>query len=187
MAAESLVAFCRAVRERSTENRDAMHRLMAGRLIGNAVGVFRQELDSLVRVLYLLSIRDKAYRQKLIDDTVAGKRWRRRDSKAYVTDREMVDAANRMHGWAESVYRFGCAFIHLSKLHDYHTTDPFLALPAEERAQLLDHLRRYHGGPDGGAPIFADIVPYLPRVLDKISSNLKVYIADLSKQKNLES
>jgi hypothetical protein len=183
----SLATFCRTVKMRSAENREAMSRLVAGALFGNAIGVLRQELDSLIRVMYLLNVGDKTYRQKLIDDTVAGRRWRRRDSKAYITDREMVEAANRMHGWSKSVYRFGCAFIHLSKLHDYHTKDPFIALPEEERTQILDHLRRYHGGLHGEHPTFADVVPYLPRVLDKISSNLEVYVSDLLKQKNLDT
>jgi hypothetical protein len=38
-----------------------------------------------------------------------------------MTDREMIVIAHELQGWTQSVYKFGCAFIHLSSLHDYTT------------------------------------------------------------------
>jgi hypothetical protein len=74
--------------------------------------------------------------------------------------------------WTQSVYKFGCAFIHLSALHDYENRDPIGLLPETERSDLIAHCRNYHGGPIQEAPTFRDFVPYLPDVLKKISSNL---------------
>ena len=96
-----------------------------------------------------------------------------------MTDREMLEIAHGLQGWTQSVYKFGCAFIHLSSLHDYNDRDPLELLPALEREDLLQHCRHYHGGPSGPDPSFSDLVPYLPRVLEKIASNLEHYLAEL--------
>ena len=96
-----------------------------------------------------------------------------------MTDREMLEIAHGLQGWTQSVYKFGCAFIHLSSLHDYNDRDPLELLPALEREDLLQHCRHYHGGPSEPDPSFSDLVPYLPRVLEKIASNLEHYLAEL--------
>lgn len=96
----------------------------------------------------------------------------------------MVDLAGRLHGWTHSVYSFGCAFIHLSGLHDYRTRDPLGLLPDDERESLLAHLRYYHGGPVSPEPTFDDIIPYLPSALRKVTGNLECYLRDLEEGKD---
>ena len=93
----------------------------------------------------------------------------------------MVDLAQSLQGWTQSVYKFGCAFIHLSGLHDYNDRDPLSQLPTQERADILGHCRYYHGGPTSDDAGFDALVPYLPRVLKKISGNLECYLASLEK------
>ena len=131
--------FCRQVRERSQENRQAMSLLHGAALLGQAVGVLRQELDSMVRVIYLLSVTDRVRRAQLITAAASGKSWKGAKS-GRVTDREMVELAQELHGWTGSVYRFGCAFIHLSSYHDYKSRDPIEGLDAQERSDLLKGL-----------------------------------------------
>ena len=155
-------------------------------LPGQMVSILRQELDSMVRVIYLLSLSDRGYRQELIDASISGKKWTQRNSRKVVTDREMVNLANHLHGWSKSVYSFGCAFIHLSAFHDYRDRDLLGLISNEERASILQHLRHYHGGPNGSSPTFADVVPLLPMVFDKISSNLECYLQHLEKGEDLE-
>ena len=91
----------------------------------------------------------------------------------------MVDLAQHLQGWTCSVYKFGCAFIHLSNLHDYNDRDPLEQLPHGERQDVLQHCRAYHGGPSNENPQFTDLVPYMPRILEKIASNLECYLAKL--------
>lgn len=136
----------------------------------------------MVRVIYLLS-QGKERREALIDASVAGETWRQETSNARVTDREMVDLAQSLMGWTQSVYKFGCAFIHLSSLHDYNDRDPVERLPDDERESLLGHVRFYHGGPVSDHPTFADYVPYLPAVLEKVSDNLEYWLSALEKGK----
>lgn len=164
--------FCRQVRERSRENQQAMALMHGAALLGQQVSLLRQELDSMVRVIYLLSVTDRTRRSKLISDATQGKKWRG-ETSGRVTDREMVDLAQRLDGWVGAVYRFGCSFIHLSSYHDYRSRDPIKALTTDERVQLLYYLRYYHGGPPNDDFTFSELAPYLPLVFDKIASNLE--------------
>ena len=150
------------------------------------VSVLRQELDSLVRVVFLLAQGDREYRHRLIEDSVSGRRWRQLDSTKVVTDREMVDLTDRLHGWTRSVYAFGCAFIHLSSFHDHQSRDPLDQVSEAERHAVLEHLRHYHGGPHGASPRFSDIVPYLPMVFTKIADNLECYVKQVEQDGDLE-
>lgn len=155
-----------------------MHVLNQAGLAGQMVSVLRQELDSMVRVIYLLA-QNIERRDQLIEASVNGRIWLQQRSRAKVTDREMVELAQHLQGWTQSVYKFGCAFIHLSNSHDYNDRDPLANLPLEEREDILEYCRHYHGGPSSTDASFASLIPYLPRVLTKISDNLECYLRDL--------
>ena len=135
----------------------------------------------MVRVIYLLE-QNPGRRAELIGASVKAQKWHRHNSRAPVTDREMVELAQSLQGWTRSVYKFGCAFIHLSALHDYNDRDPFALLPPEERADILEHCRNYHGGPIGDAVGFGELIPFLPRVFEKIADNLECYLKELEEK-----
>jgi hypothetical protein len=177
-------AFCAMIRNRSGENRRAMHVLAPHRVISPAFSLLRQELDSMVRVIYLLHLADQTERQRLIKSTLQGERWKLPTPNGKfrdVTDREMVDNAQRLQGWTQSVYKFGCAFVHLSDFHNYFAQNPFQKLPEAEREDILTHMRRYHGGPSHDDPEMSEIAEYLPRVFDKIADNLNSYLEQLER------
>lgn len=176
--ADAVRVFARQVRARSAEHAAALHLLGPAGHHSVAVGILRQELDSLVRVMYLLALKDRGQRMKLIEDSVAGRRWRSPNGKS-ITDREMVNLANTLTGWAEAVYRFGCAFIHLSNFHDRQARDPFKALPTSERRHIISHIEYYHGRLRTKTPGIDDIVPLIPRVFDKVAGNLHGYLDTL--------
>lgn len=183
---DALTVFLRQVRSRSDEHRGAMEVLARAGLAGQMVAVLRQELDSMVRVIYLLA-QDFDRRAALIEASVRGENWTQRSSRGAVTDKAMVDLAQFLQGWTRSVYKFGCAFIHLSGLHDYNDRDPLAQLPAQERTDILQHCRHYHGGPIADDPQFSELIPYLPRVLEKISDNLGHYLEQLENGQLLDA
>ncbi len=43
-----------------------------------------------------------------------------------MTGREMVEILNQSQGWTQSVYKFGCAFIHLINFHLYSVDNLFM-------------------------------------------------------------
>lgn len=148
------------------------------------MSILRQELDSMVRVVFLLEQNDYGYRNRLISAAVNGQRWRQPGGQ-FVTDKDMVDLADHLNGWTHSVYKYGCAFIHLSGMHDHGARDPFLSLPEEEREAILAHMRYYHGGPCGPNPTFRDLIPFLPEVFEKIASNLECSLKDIEEDHDL--
>lgn len=170
---DAVAIFTRQVLSRSKDHRRAMALLATANIPSQMIAILRQELDSLVRVIYLLS-QDPDRRQLLLQASVNGELWQKPTGRGRVTDREMVDLAQHLLGWTRSVYNFGCAFIHLSNLHDYNDRDPMLLLPTQERESILEHCRFYHGGPVNGG--FQDLLPYLPPALEKVSDNLEHYL-----------
>ncbi|MBI6781617.1 hypothetical protein [Pseudomonas syringae] len=173
---EEVAVFTRQIALRSTDHKRAMQLVSAANIPSQMMAILRQELDSMVRVIYLLA-QEPARRDELITASVNGELWRQPNGRGRVTDHEMVELAQHLQNWARSVYKFGCAFIHLSNLHDYNDRDPLQQLPAAERDAVLEHCRHYHGGPVGSD--FSELVPYLPSVLEKVSSNLEHYLQQL--------
>ena len=173
---DNVAVFTRQIHGRSNDHNRAMQLVSAANIPSQMMAILRQELDSMVRVIYLMA-QEPVRRVELITASVNGEHWRQPNGRSRVTDREMVELAQHLQAWTLSVYKFGCAFIHLSHLHDYNDRDPMQLLPAIEREAILGHCRYYHGGPAGSE--FADLVPYLPSVLLKVSSNLEHYLEQL--------
>ena len=176
--------FCEILRKRSSEHAEAMKR--ANDLPGIMASILRQELDSMVRAIYLLSIVDLNERSRLIKQTLDGEKWTRKTAKRKnkrITDKEMVDLSNELQGWTLSVYKFGCSFIHFSNNHDYSSENPFEKLDSDGKKNILEHLRNYHCGPTNDNPSFEELATYFPGVFDKIAGNLECYIKDLENNK----
>ena len=173
------------IRNRSDENRRAMQCFSIPHSVLSPVfSILRQELDSMIRVIYLLQIVDPVERQRLIQSTLRGERWKvptKNGKYRDVTDREMVNLAQQLQGWTQSVYRFGCAFVHLSDFHNHLAQNPFQRLSEAERQDVLSHMRNYHGGPLYDNPTMKEMSDYLPRVFEKIASNLECYLEYLER------
>jgi hypothetical protein len=56
MSQNDLIEFCNTVRDRSNENLKSFKLLVDNQNYGVAVGLVRQEIDSLIRVAYLYNI-----------------------------------------------------------------------------------------------------------------------------------
>jgi len=179
--------FIELIQSRSDEHELAFSRIHD--LPGVMMSILRQELDSLIRVLYLLSISDIEERKRLMESTLSGERWKVTTSngkQAFVTDAMMVEVSEEFEGWARSVYKFGCAFIHLSNFHGYNSLNPLETVSVEEKSDILNHMRGYHQGPESDNPTFQELADYFPRVFKKIKGNLECYLQDLTEEVPIE-
>ncbi|WEA01174.1 hypothetical protein [Mucilaginibacter sp. SJ] len=167
--------FCRILRERSAEHLSAGRLLFANGLYGQVVSILRQELDSMVRVIFLLN-QNLTSRQHFIIQTLHNEKWTLPNTRTTITDRHMVNLADNLHGWTNSVYKLGCAFIHLSPMADYRNENPFNQLSPLELNDILQHLHNYHGFPLTNTLSMGSVSPYLLQILDKVFSNLDYYI-----------
>ena len=183
---ENILIFVRQIRERSRENAESLGLLHDRSLTSNVVSILRQELDSLVRVIFLLSQTDHEYRGALIEASVNGCQWTKKGGKGRITDREMVELSSSLFNWAKNVYEFGCAFIHLSNFHDYATRDPMEIISPAERSTIALYMNYYHLTHFSPMVTFPEIMPYLPVVFEKIRSNTECYLKNLEEGRDLD-
>ena len=88
--------FIQLIKSRSDEHGIAFSRIHD--LPGSMMSILRQELDSLIRVLYLLSISDLEERNRLMACTVNGNQWKISTPKGKlvkVTDAQMVEVSEK--------------------------------------------------------------------------------------------
>ncbi|MEE9361401.1 MAG: hypothetical protein V3U92_02250 [Cellulophaga sp.] len=179
--------FCGILRSRSTENKISFEVLFEQNLYGNCFSVLRQELDSMVRVIYLLNIPEISERELLVQKTLNGKKWtfiNHNNKVQNITDRDMVNIASELWGWTQNVYKFGCAFIHLSNFHNYLVEDPFMALSENEKEDIINQINNYHSANLDMNSNLNEIIPYLPNIMEKITANFECNITSLENNGN---
>jgi hypothetical protein len=180
---EELQLFCKNVRTRSKENNASVELLNKAGLYGNTMSIIRQELDSLIRVIYLLKLKDSEYRKQLIHQTITGKRWTEKGKTKKIFDVDMVETVDTSDHWMKDVYKFGCKFIHLSDLHTYLTIDPFLSLDPKVKESIIRHLKSYHPPCTIVELDFEAFKPYLLKIFIKVTGYLETYLTELEKIK----
>jgi len=177
-AEDNIDIFCRAVEARSEEHRQAMDVALDRGWWAIAGSVLRMELDSMIRVIYLLRRPDR--RDRILASCVAGEGFKY--GQGYISDQKMIAVATRDNGWVDAVYEFGNKFVHLTDAHDYAEVDPLQAY--EHRGDVIKYLNDEYRGKVPGRRLddsstLRDIAAYAPHVLDKITSNLSRYTEDL--------
>ncbi len=88
------IQFCSLIKERSVELNSSAVLLFDNKHYGQVISIIRQELDSLVRVIFLLEINDLTKRQHYIIQTLNNQKWTKVNSKNIITDREMIELSN---------------------------------------------------------------------------------------------
>jgi hypothetical protein len=63
--------------------------------------------------------------------------------------------------------------------------DPFRALPDNERQIIAEYIRKEHGGEVTADSVSSEIIPYVPRALDKIARRLEEYVEHLENDGDL--
>ncbi|CAM4034063.1 hypothetical protein FLSI110296_10470 [Flavobacterium sinopsychrotolerans] len=88
------VKFCRLLRERSNEHRKAINLMLLNELYGQTISFLRQELDSMVRVIFLIEQSDFSIGEHFVEQTLSNAKWTLPNSRTIVTDRQMVELSN---------------------------------------------------------------------------------------------
>lgn len=74
--------FVNNISRRSAQNEEALKRLMPLQdTVSPAISILRQELESMVKVLFLLQTKDLEERRRLIGQTLSGEKWTQQNSK----------------------------------------------------------------------------------------------------------
>ena len=84
------------------------------------------------------------------------------------------------------VYKLGCAFIHLSAMVYYKNSNPFCFYLFQKEMTSQGFYINIISFPLELELNLENIIPYLDKVFNKVSSNLACYIEDLRQNKLLE-
>ncbi|NDV27867.1 transposase [Desulfovibrio sp. JC010] len=184
---EYIRKYCNTIRNRSQENKTAFIALtkLPSIPVSPCISLLRQELDSMVRTIYLCNLDNNQQIQELLSQMFRGEQWHlisAKGKKQMIRDREMVDIATNLHGWTEYVYKFGCSFIHLSNFHQYNSSDPLINLCQTDIDNIENYIQQYHGPCHSGKLNFDSIIQILPQIFDKINANLQYDIEDFEKK-----
>lgn len=95
--------FCSVIRRRSKKNQEA---IKGGCIVGlppsPTFSILRQELDSMVRVIFLLNIKDNNERMRYTDDLMNGVKWKTKTTNGKiktVLDKDMIGISQNFRGW----------------------------------------------------------------------------------------
>ena len=178
----NLGKFIEIVTKRSIENTSSIMILHNHENYGTCISLLRQELDSLIRVCYLNTLSDNLEITRLINNTINGIEWEKNGKRIF--ERKMVNIASHFNSWATDVYDFGNSFTHLTNFHDYKNNDPLRNIDVAKKATIKQYLKSYHQFPESLEITFENIIPYIPKVAEKVSNNLNVYIGNLENRFN---
>ncbi len=119
---ENFESFIRMVRSRSSEHRQVMAFATEENLLATQMSTIREEVDSLLRVIYLLGVNDYDELADIIGNSFDHRMFGPTKGNGRVlrlTDGSMIEAAAVQFDWLKILYDFGCSFIHLTGLHAY--------------------------------------------------------------------
>ena len=149
-------------------------------LSASEVGILRLELESLEYVIYLLHEHNRTQRHDILVQLTSP------NQKLNINDKELAKPTKEIYGWEGQLYRASSRFIHLSSQHDYEVRDPFQdSLSPRQRQEMAQFLNDFHGGNLSINSTFVEVIDYVPKVFDKISDRLELYLGKLEDDEDL--
>lgn len=179
--ADTTSNFVNLLKERSSGNNLPLSSLLEQKLYAQAIAILRQDIDSLLRVSYLLTIGDRAERSALMEAVIRGEEWK--TGKKIIMDTDLATVVFHYNKWISEVFDFGNLFKNISDHHDFTTADPLAGLSSIQKTTMRYYLSTYHQFPYDMRMNFTNVFTYLPKVASKVSSNLKRNLFDLEHNK----
>jgi|GEM_PF-3999989 hypothetical protein len=145
---------------------------------GNCISIMRQELDQLIRLLFLLHSNPEEKKQ-FIYSSINSQKWYivgKDGRKEYITEDMLLRFAETLEGWERSIYEFGFSFGDLSANFNYGSRDPIKSMNDFDRQKLRKYITEYHIKDFPGDFSLSDLIPALPSIIEAISDKLKLYM-----------
>jgi hypothetical protein len=180
MIAEN-IEFKNMINSRLEENMKSFNLLFSMKHYGNCISIMCQELDQIIRLLFLLKSNPNA-RKQYITSSINNQKWHITDidnHKDYVTDKLLLDFTKTLSGWDKGIYEFGFSFNSISHNYNYGSKNPINSLSASDRKVLYTYIQEYHVKSFPKDFSLDDIIPILPLIMELITINLKKYLASI--------
>jgi hypothetical protein len=179
--ADTLANFVNLIKEKSSVNNASLVSAQEQKLYAQAIDILQQDIDSLLRVSYLLTIGDRSERSALMEAMLKGEEWK--TGKKNITGSDMAAVVLHFNKWIAEVFDFGNLFTKITDHHDYKSADPLANLTSIQKTTLRYYLSTYHQFPYDMAMNFSNVLSYLPKVSTKVITNLKRNLVDLENNK----
>lgn len=173
-----LEEFKKIVFQRLEENQKSFDILFGLKHYGNCISIMRQELDQIIRLLFLLNSTKNVQRQ-LIESSINNHKWfviNKENKKDYITEEIISKYSESLNGWDKSIYEFGLAFGSLATTFNYGTKDPIKTMAENDRDKIYKYILEYHNRDFPRDYDINVLIRELPDILNIISSNLQKYM-----------
>ncbi len=149
---------------------------------GNCISIMLQELEQVIRILYLLNQPDYI-RDQLINNSINNQKWFIIDvnnKRRYIKEAEIFHFSDNLTGWEAGIIEFGSCFRNISNNYNYMSKDPIKSLNDSERNSIYKYIIEYHNKEFSNDYSITDLIPVLPMIFSKISDKIKEYIRILN-------
>jgi hypothetical protein len=169
------------ISHRLEENMKSFKLLFGMKHYGNCISIMCQELDQIIRLLFLLNS-NAAAKKLFIYSSINSHKWyivNKENKKEYITDENLLKFTETLSGWDKSIYEFGFSFKNLTTSFNYGSRDPIKSMSETDREKLYNYIREYHNKDFVSDFSLDDLIPVLPLIIEEISRNLKNYMSKL--------
>jgi hypothetical protein len=180
MISESL-EYKKMISNRLDENMKSFNLLFDLKHYGNCISIMCQELDQIVRLLYLINI-SPDYRKQLISSSINNQKWHIThvdNQKEYITDEILLDFSKMLNGWEKSIIEFGYLFKSISVNYNYGLRDPIKSMTDPDRLKLYVYIQEYHSSSFPKQFSTDEIIPILPMIMKLIGENMNNYLSKI--------
>jgi|SRR5208282_4151651 len=170
--------YKKLISHRMQENMKSFKLLFNIKHYGNCISIMCQELDQLIRLLFLLNSNSDEKKQFMYS-AINSQRWyiiNNENKKEYVTDETLLKFAETLNDWDRSIYEFGFSFNDLSTNFNYGSRDPIKSMNERNRKKLYNYVKEYHVRDFPASFSLDDLIPVLPMIIEEISSKLNKYL-----------
>jgi hypothetical protein len=170
--------YKKMINHRLEENVKSFKLLYGIKHYGNCISIMCQELDQIIRLLFLLNSSSNEKKQ-FINSSINNHKWyivNSLNKKENITDKMLLKFTETLNGWDKSIYEFGFSFTSLSNNFNYGSKDPIKSMNEADRKKLSDYIIEYHIKDFPEDFSLDDLIPVLPMIIKTISSKLKSYM-----------
>jgi hypothetical protein len=173
--------YKKMISHRLQENLKSFKLLYGIQHYGNCISIMCQELDQIIRLLFLLNS-SPTNRKQFMESSINSHKWyivNNDFKKEFITDEMLSNFSDTLTGWDKGIYEFGFAFGNLSNNFNYGSKDPIKSMNEIDRKNLSSYISEYHKKDFPSDFTLTDLIPILPGIIDMISTNLQSYLARL--------
>jgi hypothetical protein len=170
--------YKKLVSQRLDENRKSFDLLFGIKHYGNCISIMRQELDQVIKLLFLLNS-NKNDQKQFIESSINNHKWfivNSENKKEIITEDILATYSETLDGWDKSVYEFGLAFGSLANTYNYGTKDPIKSMGENDKEKIYKYISEYHNSNFPKDYDLSKLILELPTILNKISINLQKYM-----------